>query len=91
MRDDGNKIPPKAFDMLGIPRNQIRCVTMPCFGTTDRTYDNACKMTRTLGAVLEEVDIKESVSLHFRDIKHAILLTVSLFLYLDNTYFFCPF
>lgn len=60
----------KAFDMLGIPRNQIRCVTMPCFGTTDRTYDNACKMTLALGAVLEEVDIKESVSIHFRDIKH---------------------
>ena len=60
----------KAFDMLGIPRNQIRCVTMPCFGTTDRTYDNACKMTLALGAILEEVDIKESVSLHFRDIKH---------------------
>lgn len=60
----------KVFDMLGIPRNQIRCVTMPCFGTTDRTYDNACKMTLALGAVLEEVDIKESVSLHFRDIKH---------------------
>ena len=60
----------KAFDMLGIPRNQIRCVTMPCFGTTDRTYDNACNMTRALGAVLEEVDIKESVSLHFRDINH---------------------
>ena len=59
----------KAFDMLGIPRNQIRCVTMPCFGTTDRTYDNACKMTVALGAVLEEVDIKESVALHFRDIK----------------------
>ena len=60
----------KAFDMLGIPRNQIRCVTMPCFGTTDRTYDNACQMTHALGAVLEEVDIKESVSLHFRDINH---------------------
>lgn len=59
----------KAFDMLGIPRNQIRSVTMPCFGTTDRTYDNACKMAQALGTVLEEVDIKESVSLHFRDIK----------------------
>ena len=59
----------KAFDMLGIPRNQIRSVTMPCFGTTDRTYDNACKMAIALGTVLEEVDIKESVSLHFRDIK----------------------
>lgn len=60
----------RAFDMLGIPRNQIRCVTMPCFGTTDRTYENACNMTRALGAMLEEVDIKESVSLHFRDINH---------------------
>ena len=60
----------KAFDMLGIPRNQIRSITMPCFGTTDRTYDNACKMALALGTVLEEVDIKESVSLHFRDIKH---------------------
>lgn len=60
----------KAFDMLGIPRNQIRSVTMPCFGTTDRTYDNACKMALALGTVLEEVDIKESVSLHFRDINH---------------------
>ena len=58
----------KAFDVLGIPRNQIRSVTMPCFGTTDRTYDNACKMAQALGTVLEEVDIKESVSLHFRDI-----------------------
>ena len=43
---------------------------MPCFGTTDRTYDNACKMAVALGTVLEEVDIKEAVSLHFRDIKH---------------------
>ena len=60
----------KAFDMLGIPRNQIHSITMPCFGTTDRTYDNACKMAVALGTVLEEVDIKEAVSLHFRDIKH---------------------
>lgn len=60
----------KAFDMLGLPRNQIHSITMPCFGTTDRTYENACKMAVTLGTVLEEVDIKEAVSLHFRDIKH---------------------
>ena len=60
----------EAFDMLGLPRNQILSITMPCFGTTDRTYDNACKMALALGTVLEEVDIKESVSLHFRDIKH---------------------
>ena len=58
----------RAFDMLQIPRNQIRAVTMPCFGTTDRTYDNACKLAHTLGATLEEIDIKEAVTVHFRDI-----------------------
>ncbi|MBT9779121.1 NAD(+) synthase [Clostridium sp. MCC353] len=58
----------RAFDMLGIPREQIHAVTMPCFGTTDRTYQNACVMTRKLGASLQEVDIKEAVTLHFKDI-----------------------
>ncbi|MDD7739738.1 MAG: NAD(+) synthase [Fusicatenibacter sp.] len=58
----------RAFDMLGIPRNHILSVTMPCFGTTDRTYQNACELTRCLGATLKEVDIKEAVMLHFRDI-----------------------
>lgn len=58
----------RAFDMLGIDREKIISVTMPCFGTTDRTYDNACKLTKELGAQLREVDIKESVSVHFRDI-----------------------
>ena len=58
----------KAFDMLGIPRNQIESVTMPCFGTTDRTYQNACKMTQKLGANLREVNIKDAVRTHFRDI-----------------------
>ena len=58
----------RAFDMLGINREQITAVTMPCFGTTDRTYDNACKLARTLGAVLQEIDIRESVTVHFRDI-----------------------
>ncbi len=60
----------RTFDMLSLDRKGIIAVTMPCFGTTDRTYDNACKLARTLGATLEEVDIKESVTLHFRDIKH---------------------
>ena len=41
---------------------------MPCFGTTDRTYDNACKLARTLGTTLSEVNIREAVSLHFKDI-----------------------
>ncbi|MCI5648954.1 MAG: NAD(+) synthase [Fusicatenibacter sp.] len=58
----------RAFDMLGIPREKILSVTMPCFGTTDRTYQNACELTRCLGATLKEVDIREAVTLHFRDI-----------------------
>lgn len=58
----------RAFDMLGMDRSQILCVTMPCFGTTDRTYVNACELTKSIGAALIEVDIKEAVTLHFRDI-----------------------
>ena len=58
----------RTFDMLGLDRKGIIAVTMPCFGTTDRTYDNACKLTQTLGATLREIDIKESVTVHFRDI-----------------------
>ena len=60
----------KAFDMLGLDRKGILSVTMPCFGTTDRTYQNACELTRTLGATLKEVPIHEAVKLHFRDIGH---------------------
>lgn len=60
----------RAFDMLEIPRNQIHAVTMPCFGTTDRTYQNACLLTNKLNAELIEVNIKEAVNLHFRDIGH---------------------
>ena len=58
----------RAFDLLGLPRKQITAVTMPCFGTTDRTYQNACQLTRCLGASLREVDIREAVQIHFRDI-----------------------
>lgn len=58
----------RAFDRLGLDRSGIICVTMPCFGTTDRTYANACKMTKALGATLREIDIREAVTLHFRDI-----------------------
>ena len=60
----------RAFDMLNIPRGQIHAVTMPCFGTTDRTYQNACRMTEKMGASLTEVDIKQSVLQHFADIGH---------------------
>ena len=60
----------RAVDRLNLPRTCITAVTMPCFGTTDRTYNNACKLTRRLGANLREVDIKEAVNIHFRDIGH---------------------
>jgi len=62
----------RAFDALQIPRENIISVTMPCFGTTDRTYSNAVGLTNKLGATLNEIDIKEAVTLHFRDIKHDI-------------------
>lgn len=60
----------KAFDMLGIDRSGILAVTMPCFGTTDRTYQNACELTKILGATLKEVPIHDAVNLHFRNIGH---------------------
>ena len=60
----------KAFDMLGLDRSGIHAITMPCFGTTDRTYQNACTLTNKLGATLTEVPIHEAVNLHFRDIGH---------------------
>ena len=60
----------KAMDMAGLPRENITAVTMPCFGTTSRTYHNACLMTRTLGCTLREVNIREAVNIHFRDIDH---------------------
>lgn len=60
----------KAYDLLGLDRKDILGVTMPCFGTTDRTYQNACLLVEKLGATLKEVDIKEAVTLHFKDIDH---------------------
>ena len=58
----------RTFDLLGLDREGIVAVTMPCFGTTDRTYDNACRLSRILGVTLEEVDIRNAVEVHFRDI-----------------------
>lgn len=58
----------KAFDLLELPRKDITAVTMPCFGTTSRTYHNACQMAKTLGVTLREINIREAVNLHFRDI-----------------------
>ncbi|MDE7252108.1 MAG: NAD(+) synthase [Acetatifactor sp.] len=61
----------RTFDMLGLDRKGIIAVTMPCFGTTDRTYDNACRLSGILGVTLEEIDIREAVEVHFRDIKQS--------------------
>lgn len=58
----------RTFDLLGLARKGIIAVTMPCFGTTDRTYENACLLAKTLGTTLREVDIREAVTGHFADI-----------------------
>jgi len=57
-----------AFDRLGLDRSGIRAITMPCFGTTDRTYNNACKLALEYHTSLEEINIKDSVLQHFKDI-----------------------
>jgi len=62
----------KAFDMLGKDRKNIICVTMPGFGTTDRTYNNAVKLVKNLGATLKEISIKDACIQHFKDISHDI-------------------
>ena len=58
----------RAFDLSGKDRKGIIAVTMPGFGTTDRTYDNAVKLIECLGATFVEVDIKNAVNVHFSDI-----------------------
>lgn len=60
----------RSFDLLGKDRHDIIAVTMPGFGTTDRTYTNACSMVGKLGATLKEVSIAAAVEQHFSDIGH---------------------
>ncbi len=60
----------RAFDLLEIPRENILSVTMPAFGTTDRTYNNAVLLTKRLGASLREINIKAAVLQHFQDLGH---------------------
>lgn len=60
----------RAFDLLGMDHSRIAAVTMPGFGTTDRTYDNAVNLIKCLGAEFIEVDIKNAVNVHFTDIGH---------------------
>ncbi len=58
----------RAFDLCGLRRENIIAVTMPCFGTTDRTYGNACRLSESVGATLKNIPISDAVRLHFRDI-----------------------
>ncbi|MCR5762159.1 MAG: NAD(+) synthase [Treponema sp.] len=60
----------RAFDKCGIERSKISAVTMPCFGTTNRTYSNACALAKNTGAALKEINIKKAVLQHFEDIGH---------------------
>ncbi|SHF06178.1 NAD(+) synthase [Dysgonomonas macrotermitis] len=60
----------KAFDKLNIPRANIYGITMPGFGTTDRTYNNALKLMQSLGVTIREIPIQDAVMQHFKDIGH---------------------
>ncbi len=62
----------KAFDLAGMDRQNIIAVTMPGFGTTDRTYTNALELIKKIGATFKEISIKETVTRHFEEIGHDI-------------------
>ena len=60
----------EAMRQLGRPATDVYGVTMPCFGTSDRTYKNSWDLMRTLGISCKEINIREAVNLHFSDIGH---------------------
>ena len=62
----------KALDILKRPHNDIIAITMPGFGTTDRTYRNALCLIEKLGATMMEISIKDACIQHFKDIDHDI-------------------
>ena len=62
----------KAFDKLDLDRKGIIAITMPGFGTTDRTYNNAMKLMQALGVTIREINIAKAVTQHFEDIGHDI-------------------
>jgi NAD+ synthase (glutamine-hydrolysing) len=62
----------KTFDLLKLPRKNIVTVTMPGFGTTDRTYMNAINLCKNLGTELREINIVDACLQHFKDINHPI-------------------
>ncbi len=60
----------KAYKILGLDPKDIYGITMPGFGTTNRTYENACEFVKLYGATLKEVNIKDACLQHFKDIDH---------------------
>ena len=64
----------KACDFLGIDRSHVLGVTMPGFGTTDRTYQNALTLMKSLGITTKEIPIRDAVTQHFKDIEHDMSL-----------------
>ena len=60
----------RACDYLGLSRDHVLGVTMPGFGTTDRTYNNALELMRSLGIQMKEISIKNAALQHFADIEH---------------------
>lgn len=58
----------RTFDMMGLDKKGILAVTMPCFGTTDRTYNNALTLAKSIGATIIEIPIRDAVIQHFKDI-----------------------
>lgn len=58
----------EAFDRIGLPRHNIIAVTMPCFGTSERTYNNANDLMKELGVTLRDIDIANACTLHMQDI-----------------------
>ena len=61
-----------AFDLIGLPRENIHGITMPGFGTTNRTYSNATELMKSEGITIKEISIVDAVNQHFRDIEHDI-------------------
>ena len=58
----------RAFDLTGIDRKKVTAITMPCFGTTNRTYTNACTLAKECGVTLKEIRIEAAVRQHMKDI-----------------------
>ncbi len=62
----------RAIKLLGKPTSDVLALTMPCFGTTERTLDNSIKLAKALGVTIKKVDISRSVKSHLKDLNHPL-------------------